>query len=231
MKFGVVTFPGSNCDHDCYHALKHVLNQEGRFVWHKEPDIEDLDCVILPGGFSYGDYLRTGALARFSPIMGGVARFAAEGGRVLGICNGFQILLEVGLLPGAMVRNRSLQFICEDVHIRAETEDTPVSRGLKGRTLKLPIAHMEGNYFAPPALLERLEAEDRIVFRYCDARGNVGPEANPNGSTGNIASICNENRNVVGMMPHPERACEPVLGSEDGRAIFESLIREFTAKT
>ncbi len=231
MRIGVVTFPGSNCDHDCYHALKHVLNQEARFVWHKETDIEDLDCVILPGGFSYGDYLRTGALARFSPVIGSVTRFAAEGGRILGICNGFQILLEAGLLPGAMVRNRSLRFICEDVHIRVETEDTPVSRGLEGRTLKLPIAHTEGNYFAPPALLERLEAEGRVVFRYCDARGNVSPEANPNGSTGNIAGICNENRNVVGMMPHPERACEPVLGSEDGRAILESLVHEFTAKT
>ena len=230
MKFGVVTFPGSNCDHDCYHALKHVLDQETRFLWHKDPDFDGLDCVILPGGFSYGDYLRTGALARFSAVMRGVEEFARTGGLVLGICNGFQILLEAGLLPGAMLRNRSLRFICRDVHVRVETGETPFTRKLKGRTLRIPIAHMEGSYFADPETLTRLEAEDRIVFRYAGPDGRVTEEANPNGSLFHIAGICNESRNVLGMMPHPERACEDSLCSADGRLLLESLIREFTLK-
>ena len=224
MNFGVVTFPGSNCDHDCYHALKHVLNQEVRFLWHKEMDLKGLDCVILPGGFSYGDYLRTGALARFSPVLQAVESFARKGGHVLGICNGFQILLEAGLLPGAMMRNRSLRFICRDVHVRVESGETLYTRDLEGRTLKIPIAHMEGNYYADPQTLGRLEEEKRIIFRYADPDGNVTEEANPNGSLANIAGICNEDRNVLGMMPHPERACEAALGSRDGRLLFESLL-------
>ncbi|MFQ5912644.1 MAG: phosphoribosylformylglycinamidine synthase subunit PurQ [Nitrospinota bacterium] len=229
MKFGVVTFPGSNCDHDCYHALKHVLNQEVRFLWHKEGDLKGLDCVILPGGFSYGDYLRTGALARYSPVMDAVGDFARGGGLVLGICNGFQILLEAGLLPGAMLRNRSLRFHCRDVYVRVESGKTPYTRNLKGRALKIPIAHMEGNYFADPEALRRLEGEGRIVFRYAGPDGSVTEEANPNGSLSNIAGVCNEDRNVMGMMPHPERACEAALGSEDGRLLFESLIGSLRA--
>ncbi len=230
MKFGVVTFPGSNCDQDCAYALGRVLDQETRFLWHKDPDFDGLDCVILPGGFSYGDYLRTGALARFSPVMHGVEEFARAGGLVLGICNGFQILLEAGLLPGAMLRNRSLRFICRDVHVRVETGETPFTRKLEGRTLKIPIAHMEGSYFADSETVGRLEDEDRIVFRYAGPDGRVTEEANPNGALFNIAGICNEGRNVLGMMPHPERACEDSLCSADGRLLLESLIREFTLK-
>jgi phosphoribosylformylglycinamidine synthase len=224
VKFGVVTFPGSNCDHDCYHALKHVLHQEVRFLWHKDTAIDDLDCIVLPGGFSYGDYLRTGGLARFSPVMQAVEAFARKGGFVLGICNGFQILLEAGLLPGAMLRNRSLRFICRDVHVHVESEETPYTKNLQGRTLRIPIAHMEGNYFADPQTLKTLEEQGRVVFRYADPEGNVTAEANPNGSLSNVAGICNESRNVLGMMPHPERACEQSLGSEDGKTLFESLI-------
>ncbi|MBI2882094.1 MAG: phosphoribosylformylglycinamidine synthase subunit PurQ [Candidatus Tectomicrobia bacterium] len=224
MRFGVVTFPGSNCDHDCYHVLKHVLGRKTRFLWHKETGLGDLDCVVLPGGFSYGDYLRTGALARFSPVMRAVEDFAKGGGLVLGICNGFQILLEAGLLPGAMLRNRSLRFICRDVCVRVESGETPYTRGLGGRVLKLPIAHMEGNYYADPATLRRLERERRVVFRYADPDGSVTEAANPNGSLSNIAGICNEGRNVLGMMPHPERASEAALGGEDGRRLFDSLL-------
>jgi phosphoribosylformylglycinamidine synthase len=225
MRFAVVVFPGSNCDHDAYHAVKHVLGQEAQFVWHKEQALGGADVVILPGGFSHGDYLRTGAIARFSPVMAAVARFANEGGPVLGICNGFQVLLEAGMLPGAMLRNRGLKFICQHVHVRVERTDTPfTSRCTAGQVLKLPIAHGEGNYYAPPDELDRLDADGRVIFRYCDPSGALGDEWNVNGSARAIAGICNERRNVVGLMPHPERACERVLGSSDGLVLFESVV-------
>lgn len=225
MTVAVVVFPGSNCDHDAYHAAKHVFGQPTRFVWHKEQSLGAADVVILPGGFSHGDYLRTGAIARFSPIMADVQRFAAAGGPVIGICNGFQILLECGLLPGAMLRNRDVQFHCEHVGVRVEQVDTPFTRAARvGQVLRIPIAHGEGNYYAPPEVIERLEGDGRIVFRYATASGEVSDEANPNGSIHNIAGICNEQRNVVGLMPHPERAVEAVTGSADGRVIFESVL-------
>lgn len=225
MTVAVVVFPGSNCDHDAYHAAKHVFGQPTRFVWHKEQSLGAADVVILPGGFSHGDYLRTGAIARFSPIMADVQRFAAAGGPVIGICNGFQILLECGLLPGAMLRNRDVQFHCEHVGVRVEQVDTPFTRAARvGQVLRIPIAHGEGNYYAPPEVIERLEGDGRIVFRYATAAGEVTDEANPNGSIHNIAGICNEQRNVVGLMPHPERAVEAVTGSADGRVIFESVL-------
>jgi phosphoribosylformylglycinamidine synthase subunit PurQ / glutaminase len=225
MKFAIVVFPGSNCDHDAYHAVKHVLKQDAEFVWHKETSLKGADVAILPGGFSHGDYLRTGAIARFSPVMNAVVDFARKGGPVLGICNGFQILLEAGMLPGAMLRNRDLKFHCEHVHVRVEQTDTPFTlRASTGQVLRIPIAHGEGNYFAEPEILNDLEASGRVVFRYCDARGSVSDEANPNGAARNIAGICNDTRNVVGLMPHPERACEPVLGSADGLIMFESVV-------
>lgn len=225
MKFAIVVFPGSNCDHDTYHAVKHVLGQAAAFVWHKDTDLAGADVVILPGGFSHGDYLRTGAIARFSPVMRSVAAFARQGGPVLGICNGFQILLEAGLLEGAMLRNRGLKFVCDHVFVRVEQTATPFTRGLEaGRVLRLPIAHGEGNYYAPPDVLDRLERNGQVVFRYADAEGRVTDEANPNGSARGIAGLCNEAGNVVGLMPHPERACEALLGSEDGRAIFEAAV-------
>jgi phosphoribosylformylglycinamidine synthase I len=225
MKFAIVVFPGSNCDHDAYHAAKHVVGQEAAFVWHKDTDLAGADVVILPGGFSHGDYLRTGAIARFSPVMASVAEFARNGGPVLGVCNGFQILLEAGLLPGAMLRNRGLKFRCEYVHLRVEETDTPFT-GLcrKGQVLRVPIAHGEGNYFVPPDVLRDLQANRQIIFRYTTAEGVVTDEANPNGSVDNIGGICNERRTVVGLMPHPERACEPQLGSDDGRLLLESVI-------
>jgi len=230
MKFAIVVFPGSNCDHDTYYAVKHVLGQEAVFVWHKDTDLAGADIVVLPGGFSHGDYLRTGAIARFSPIMRSVAAFAARGGPVLGICNGFQILLEAGLLEGAMLRNRGLKFVCDRVWVRVEQATTPFTRGLAaGRVLRLPIAHGEGNYYAPPDVLDRLERNGQVVFRYADAAGRVTDEANPNGSLHGIAGICNEAGNVVGLMPHPERACEALLGSEDGRAIFEAAVGALAA--
>ncbi len=225
MKFAVIVFPGSNCDHDAHYMAEHVLGQEAEFVWHKETSLKGADVVILPGGFSHGDYLRTGAIARFSPIMPAVAEFARQGGPVLGICNGFQVLLEAGLLPGAMLRNRDLKFHCEHIFVRTEQTDTPFTlRATRGQVLKLPIAHGEGNYFADPDVITELEATRRVVFRYCDAAGTVSDAANPNGSLNNIAGICNEARNVVGLMPHPERACEAVLGSADGRVMFESVL-------
>jgi phosphoribosylformylglycinamidine synthase len=225
MKFAVVVFPGSNCDHDAYHAVHHVLGQDAQFVWHKETSLGGADVVVLPGGFSHGDYLRTGAIARFSPVMQSVTAFANDGGPVLGICNGFQILLECGLLPGAMLRNRDLQFHCEQVRIRVEQTDTPFTRRCaKGQVLTVPIAHGEGNYYAAPEVLRRLEADDRVVFRYVDEAGATSDAANPNGSLNNIAGICSEQRNVVGLMPHPERACELALGSADGLVLFESVI-------
>ena len=225
MKFAVVVFPGSNCDHDAYHAVKHVLGEEAEFVWHKNTSLGAADAVILPGGFAHGDYLRTGAIARFSPIMQAVTAFATAGGPVLGICNGFQVLLEAGLLPGAMLRNRSLHFRCEYVHVRVEQTDTAFTRSCRrGQVLRMPIAHGEGNYYAEPDVLERLERNGQIVFRYVNAAGDASDESNPNGSIHNIAGITNEARNVVGLMPHPERACELALGSADGRALFESVI-------
>ncbi len=225
MTFVVVVFPGSNCDHDAYHAVKHVFDQPTRFVWHKETSLGDADVVILPGGFSHGDYLRTGAIARFSPIMTAVTEFAGAGRPVIGICNGFQVLLECGLLPGAMLRNRDVKFHCEHVTIRVEHADTPfTARAAKGQVLRVPIAHGEGNYYAPPDVIEALESQRRVVFRYVTPHGEVTDAANPNGSTHNIAGICNETRNVVGLMPHPERAVEAVTGSEDGRVLFESVI-------
>ena len=226
MKFGIVVFPGSNCDHDAYHATKHVLGQDAEFLWHKDTTLGGSDVLILPGGLSYGDYLRTGAIARFSPIMREVQSFAARGGPVLGICNGFQILLEAGLIPGAMLRNRSVKFVCAHVHIRVEQTDTPFTCGArKGQVLRIPIAHGEGNYFATPEVLARLEANRQVVFRYTTAQGEVTDEANPNGSIAGIAGLCNEARNVVGMMPHPERACESILGSADGLVILESAVQ------
>jgi phosphoribosylformylglycinamidine synthase I len=227
MKFSIVVFPGSNCDHDAYHAAKHVLGQDAEFVWHKETDLKGADVVVLPGGFSHGDYLRTGAIARFSPIMTAVREFAQAGGPVLGICNGFQILCEASLLPGAMLRNKDLKFHCEHVFIRVEQTGTPfTTRAAKGQVLRIPIAHGDGNYYAEPDVVSALESSGRVVFRYCDAGGHVTDAANPNGAVNGIAGICSEQRNVVGLMPHPERACEPVLGSADGLILFESVVTE-----
>ena len=230
MTFAVVVFPGSNCDHDAYHAVKHVLGQDAAFVWHKETGLGGADVVILPGGFSHGDYLRTGAIARFSAVMAEVIRFSEAGGPVLGICNGFQILLECGLLPGAMLRNRDLKFHCEQVAIRVEQTNTPFTNLCTvGQVLRLPIAHGEGNYFAPPDTLRELEAAGRIVFRYTNAFGEPTDQSNPNGSIDNIAGICSEARNVVGLMPHPERACEIAVGSADGLVLLESVVHSLRA--
>lgn len=229
MKFAVVVFPGSNCDHDTYHAVKHVLGADATFVWHKDTSLSGADVVVLPGGFSYGDYLRTGAIARFSPIMAPVVEFAAAGGPVLGVCNGFQILLEAGLLPGGMLRNRRVKFQCEQVHVRVEQIDTPFTCAARqGHVLQMPIAHGDGNYYAPPEVLEALEASRQVVLRYCDPEGHVVEEANPNGSANAIAGLCNERRNVVALMPHPERACESALGSADGLMMFESAAASLT---
>jgi phosphoribosylformylglycinamidine synthase len=227
---GVVVFPGSNCDHDTYHVVKHVCGASARFVWHKEGDLEGLDAVILPGGFAYGDYLRTGAIAKFSPVMKAVAAFAKKGGPVLGICNGFQVLLEAELLPGAMLRNRSVKFLSQPVHLKVERTDTVATAGLTvGDVLTMPIAHGEGNYYLPPDELDRLEAANQVVFRYVDAQGRLDDAANVNGSARAIAGVCNAQRNVVGLMPHPERASEPELGMTDGRKIMEALIRSVVA--
>jgi phosphoribosylformylglycinamidine synthase subunit PurQ / glutaminase len=226
MTFAVVVFPGSNCDYDAYHAAKDVLGQDAEYIWHNETNLKGADVVILPGGFAHGDYLRCGAMARFSPIMREVQAFAARGGPVLGICNGFQVLLEAGLLPGAMLRNRSLKFQCEHIHIRVEQIETPFTSACRrGQVLRIPIAHGEGNYFAEPDVVAKLEANRQIVFRYTNAAGEVMAESNPNGSVAAIAGLCNEARNVVGLMPHPERACESVLGSADGLVIFESVVQ------
>ena len=230
MKFAVIVFPGSNCDHDAYHAARHVLGHDAEFVWHKDTSLHGADVVVLPGGFSYGDYLRTGAIAQFSPVMSAVKEFAAAGGPVLGICNGFQVLCEAKLLPGALLRNRDLKFHCEHVRVRVEQTDTPFTlRASNGQVLSLPIAHGEGNYFADPSTLEQLESSGRVIFRYCDAAGGTSEAANPNGSLNNIAGICSDARNIVGLMPHPERACESPLGSEDGLVLFDSVVASLAA--
>lgn len=225
MKFGVLVFPGSNCDHDTYHVIAELAHQPVTFLWHDSADLQGCDAILVPGGFAYGDYLRTGAIAHFSPVMRSVKKFAAEGGPVLGICNGFQILCESGLLPGALLRNAGLKYICKQVHLRTETVNSPFTHTLKkGEVLKIPIGHMEGNYFCDAATLDTLRSEDRVVFRYSTPEGAITPEANPNGSLDNIAGILNEGRNVLGMMPHPDRSSEAMLGSADGWKIFSSLL-------
>ena len=231
MKFGVIIFPGSNCDHDTYNVIAEVAHQPVTFLWHDSEDLKGVDAIVVPGGFAYGDYLRTGAIARFSPVMQSVKKFAAGGGLVLGICNGFQILTESGLLPGALMRNAGLKYICKQVYLRTETAASPFTNQIeKGRVLEMPIGHMEGNYFCEPETLAQLEAEDRIAFRYAMADGQVTAEANPNGSLGNVAGILNEGRNVLGMMPHPDRSSEAMLGSADGWKIFASLVNALAAQ-
>ena len=225
MKFGVVVFPGSNCDHDTYLVFRHVAGEEAVFLWHQDTDLREVDVIVLPGGFAYGDYLRSGAIAKFSPIMESIKDHAARGGLVLGICNGFQILQEAGLLPGAMLRNVNLKFLCQPVFLRTEQLSTPFTSGLaQAEVLEIPVAHNDGNFFLPPAELNELEAGGQVVFRYVDARGNPTPEANPNGSLNAIAGIVNAQRNVMGMMPHPERASEAVLGSSDGLRLIRSIV-------
>jgi phosphoribosylformylglycinamidine synthase len=228
MKFAVIVFPGSNCDQDAHHAATAVLGQQADLIWHKDTDLKGADVVILPGGFAHGDYLRTGAMARFSPVMREVRAFADRGGPVIGICNGFQVLLEAGLLPGAMLRNKGLKYRCEFVNVRVEETDTPFTGGAHaGQVLRIPIGHGEGNYYAPPDVVEKLEASRQVIFRYCEPDGTVSDESNPNGSVHAIAGVCNERRNVVGMMPHPERACEFALGGTDGLVILESIVKAF----
>ena len=225
MRFGVVVFPGTWSDADCYHVIESVLHQEVRYIWHKETDLSGIDCIVLPGGFSYGDYLRCGAIARFSPVMGSVIDFASKGGLVIGICNGFQILCEAGLLPGALIRNRDLQFHCEWTNLRTENTSTPFTGGLQsGQVISVPISHGEGNYFADPDTLAMLEANNRIAFRYATPAGQITDAANPNGALHNIAGIINERGNVLGMMPHPERCCEDIVGGTDGMYIFQSIV-------
>ena len=228
MKFGIVVFPGSNCDEDAFHAAKDLFGQDAAYLWHKDADLKGADVLILPGGFAHGDYLRTGAMARFSPIMAPVKTFAERGGPVLGICNGFQILLEAGLLPGAMLRNKGLKYRCEHVYLRVEQTDTPFTgAATTGQVLKIPIGHGEGNYFAPPEMLTRIEANRQVILRYTDPQGEVDEAWTPNGSVHAIAALCNATRNVVGMMPHPERACEALLGGVDGRVVFDSIVGAF----
>jgi len=228
MKFGIVILPGSNCDHDTMHVTKDVLGAEAEFLWHKETDLKGSDCVIIPGGFAYGDYLRAGALAKFAPIMEPIRRHAAGGGLVLGICNGFQVLTEVGLLPGALMRNAHLRFLSRDVFMRVEETSTPFTSGLQeGQIIKAPIAHGEGNYYAEEELLDQLERNHQVIFRYCDADGRMTSDSNPNGSARHIAGICNESRNVLGLMPHPERCAESILGNADGLAVFKSIAASF----
>jgi phosphoribosylformylglycinamidine synthase len=225
MRFAIIVFPGTWSDHDCQHVLRDVLHQDADLVWHREANLDGYDCVVLPGGFSYGDHLRCGAIARFAPAMAAVARHAAAGRPVIGICNGFQILCEAGLLPGVLMRNDSLQFRCQDVHLRVESTVTPfTSLSSAGDVLRMPISHGEGSYYADDATLDELEAGDRVAFRYCTREGDVTPESNPNGSLRNIAGILNEGRNVLGMMPHPERAGEPLMGGTDGLLLFRSAI-------
>ena len=231
MNFAVLQFPASNCDQDCVHAVR-VLGHTANFIWHKDTSLGDADAVIVPGGFSYGDYLRCGAIARFSPVMQAVKQFADNGGLVLGVCNGFQVLTEAGLLPGALIRNRDLQFHCENIFLKTAANDSPfTSRIPAGKILRVPIAHGEGCYYADKETLDRLVAHRQVLWQYCDATGNLTESANPNGALQNIAGICNERRNVAGLMPHPERASEGLLGSADGRSIFESLIHALGSKS
>ena len=231
MKFAIVVFPGSNCDQDCLHVARDLLGCEAEYVWHGERDLKAADVVILPGGFAYGDYLRAGALARFTPVMESVTTFARAGGPVLGICNGFQVLLEAGLLPGAMRVNRGLRYVCRDVHLKVESTDTPFTRlYAEGEVVSMPIGHMEGNYTAPPGILDALDREKRVVFRYCDAQGRVADEANPNGADRAIAGVANREGNVVGLMPHPDRCSEAVLGNDAGRRMFESAVAALAAR-
>ena len=228
MKFGVLVFPGSNCDHDTFHVLDGVLRQPVRFLWHASEDLQGCDAILVPGGFAYGDYLRTGVIAAFAPVMQSVKRFAAAGGPVMGICNGFQILCEAGLLPGALMRNRDQRYICRQLHLRTETIDSPFTHTLsRGEVLQMPVGHMEGNYFCDAATLAELKRADRIAFRYADAQGQVTAAANPNGSLANIAGVLNEGRNVLGMMPHPDRSSERLLGSADGLRLFAALAAHF----
>lgn len=230
MKFGIVTFPGSNCDYDAYHAVTEILGEEAVYLWHKDHDLQNADVIVLPGGFSYGDYLRAGAIARFSPIMQEVSAHARAGGPVLGVCNGFQILCEAHLLPGALMRNASLQFVSAPVFVRVENNQTLfTNRYEKAEVLRIPVAHGDGRYYAAPEVLDALEAAGRVIFRYADASGNISADANPNGSERNIAGIINEQGNVLGLMPHPERACSPLLGSEDGVRLLESILSRVAA--
>jgi phosphoribosylformylglycinamidine synthase I len=232
MKFGVLVFPGSNCDHDTYHVISEVAQQSVTFLWHESEDLENCDAILVPGGFAYGDYLRTGAIAHFAPVMQSVKKFAASGGLVLGICNGFQILCESGMLPGALMRNAGLKYICKQVHLRVENNETPFTQTLlKGDVLKIPIGHMEGNYFCDDQTLMTLERDGRIAFRYATPEGDVTPEANPNGSLANIAGVLSEGKNVLGMMPHPDRSSEALLGSADGLGIFDSMILQLSGST
>ena len=225
MKFGVIIFPGSNCDHDAFWTIQNVAKQPVAFLWHETHDLENCDAVIVHGGFAYGDYLRTGAIAKFSPVMDAVRKFAAGGGLVLGICNGFQILCEAGLLPGALMRNVGLKYVCKPVHVRVENSETPFTSCCRPKdVLTIPIGHMDGNYFCDPGVLDQLRRENRIVFRYCSPSGELAPVANPNGSLDDIAGICNAGGNIVGMMPHPERSAEPELGGTDGLKIFQSMV-------
>lgn len=232
MKFGVLVFPGSNCDHDTYNVVADLLHEPVTFLWHASEDLEGADVILVPGGFAYGDYLRTGAIARFAPIMQSVARFASQGGLVMGICNGFQILCEAGLLPGALMRNAGQRYICRHVHLRTETSDSPFTQGIaRGNVLRMPVGHMEGNFFCDAATLAELEDQDRIAFRYATADGQTTADANPNGSLSNIAGILSEGRNVLGMMPHPDRSSESLLGSADGLRLFQSLAHVLSTAT
>jgi len=229
MKFGVIVFPGSNCDHDAYNVVAEIAKQPCSMIWHESEDLQNSDAIIVPGGFAYGDYLRTGAIAAFAPAMKAVKKFAAKGGLVIGICNGFQILCEAGLLPGALMRNAGLKYICKQVHLRTETSDTPFTHTLKTReVLMIPIGHMEGNYFCDVDTLKQLQSQERVVFRYSTPEGEVTAAANPNGSLENIAGICNEGRNVLGMMPHPDRSSEGLLGSADGLKLFRAMVTSGT---
>lgn len=232
MKFGVLVFPGSNCDHDTYNVVAELLQEPVTFLWHASEDLQGADAILIPGGFAYGDYLRTGAIARFAPVMQSVKRFAAAGGPVMGICNGFQILCEAGLLPGALMRNAGQRYLCRQVYLRTETGDSPFTHKIARREiLQMPIGHMEGNYFCDELILAELRRDDRIAFRYATAAGDVTPEANPNGSLDNIAGVLNEGRNVLGMMPHPDRSSEALLGSADGLRLFRSLAQTLAAST
>jgi phosphoribosylformylglycinamidine synthase I len=230
MKFGVLVFPGSNCDHDTHHVVDAIVRQPATYLWHASEDLQGCDAILVPGGFAYGDYLRTGAIARFAPVMQAVSRFAKNGGLVMGICNGFQILCEAGLLPGALMRNASQNYICKQTWLRTETTDSPFTHGLsKSQVLQMPIGHMEGNYFCDISTLTELEKQDRIAFRYATADGEVTTEANPNGSLENIAGVLSEGRNVLGLMPHPDRSSETLLGSADGLLLFQSMAQSLAA--